>query len=122
MDVFGVSSNAYRTGGPYPFSSPELCPYCDGRGYKEDADTATLKLRCYFDRKSWGKIQVPIGIPDGSVWTLGLMADLMKVRRAAYITMPNQNTTAYSYTLFSEPIPWGFGKDRYFSAFWQRGQ
>ncbi len=115
------STNVYRTGGPYPFSSPEMCPYCLGLGYKESTVIDTVRLRTYFDKKSWNKIRVPIGIPDGSVWTIGKTEDLMKIRRAAYITLPNQNTTANPYTLFEEPIPWGFGKDRYFSAFFQRG-
>lgn len=122
-NIAGVSaSNAYRPGGPYPFSSPEMCPYCLGLGYKESVESDTIHIRAYFDKKSWSKLQIPIGIKDGDVWTIGHMKDLIKVQRAAYITLPNQNTTANPYTLLQEPIPWGFGKDRYFSAFWQRGE
>ncbi len=115
------ASNTYRPGGPYPFDNENICPYCEGLGYKEQESTDTMRVRAYFDRKSWLKISIPLGIPDGSVWTIGYMSDLMKIKRAAYITLPSNINTPLSYTLFAEPIPWGLKRDRYFSAFWQRG-
>lgn len=119
----GVSaSNTYKPGGPYPFTSGDVCPYCNGLGYKESETTETIKLRAYFEKKSWNKISIPVGIPDGSVWTIGHMADLIKIQRAAYITLPSELTTPFAYTLYEEPIPWGLKRDRYFSAFWQRGK
>lgn len=118
----GVSaSNVYKTGGPYPFTDG-VCPYCNGLNYREIPATETIKLRAYFDKKSWKNINIPIGIKDGSVWTIGKMEDLIKVQRAAYITLPSNIITPLAYTLYGEPIPWGISKDRYFSAFWERGE
>lgn len=116
------SSNIYKPGGPYPFSEGEFCPYCEGKGFRENVTTDSIKLRAYFDKKSWSKIRVPIGIKDGSVWTIGFMSDLIKVQRAAYITLPSDAVTPFSYTLIEEPIPWGIGRNKYFSAFWERGE
>ncbi len=113
-------SNYYRTGGPYPFSQGEVCPYCEGKGYRETPSTDPIQLRAYFDRKSWSKIRIPVGIKDGSVWTIGYMADLIKVQRAAYITIPSDSLLPLTYTLIQEPIPWGIGRNKYFSAFWER--
>lgn len=115
------SSNIYRSGGPYPFTEG-ICPYCQGLGYKETFTTDTIKVRAYFDKKSWNKTNIPIGIKDGSVWTIGYMSDLIKIQRAAYITLPSNINSPLAYTLIAEPIPWGLKRDRYFSAFWQRGE
>ena len=118
----GVGASNIYNGGPYPFSQGEFCPYCNGLGYKQIETTETIRLRAYFDKKSWSKIRVPIGIKDGSVWTIGKMSDLIKIQRAAYIILPSEINSPLSYTLFQEPIPWGMKRDRYFSAFWQRGE
>ena len=114
-------TNIYRPDGPYPFLN-KLCPLCEGTGSKLIEESKIVKMRAYFDKKSWDRIVPTIAIKDGSLMTIGKMANLIDIQRSAYITLPNQNTTANPYTLTGEPIPWGFGKDRYFTAIWQRGE
>lgn len=114
-------TNVYRPGGPYPFTSG-LCPYCYGKGFKEDKQTENIKIRAYFDKKSWVKMNVPIGIADNGVMTIGFMADLAKIKRCQSIIIPAELslTERFEYTLLGEPIPWGLKRDAYFVAFFNR--
>lgn len=117
----GTSSNKYQSGGPIPFTNG-LCPYCNGEGYTAVIPTEDIKMRVYYDKKSWVKMPVPITVPDGSVQSIGHMTDLPKILMCTEMrlhkTIEGQGT--FTYILAGEPVPHGFKKNKYFIAIWAR--
>lgn len=115
------SSNKYKAGGPISFDG-EICPYCDGVGYTQEEETDTIKLRCYFDRKSWLKLPVELKVPQTSLITYGHLSDMPKCQRANYIrTNTAQDLYGGSrYRLSGTPVIHGFKKNKYFIAGWEK--
>lgn len=118
----GSGANVYRSGGPRPFTFG-VCPYCQGRGFKETESTETIRLRVYFatDRSKqelYSKI-ASIDFEKYEAQIIGHMDDLPKVKRANYFLLVNQNAghKRVRVKLIGEPNAWGFGKDLYFSAY-----
>ena len=118
----GSGGNVYRNGGPAPFSFG-LCPLCQGKGFKETAATESVRLRVHFvsdnsKQKAYKKI-ANINIEDYEAQIIGYMSDLTKIKRAESIILVTQNKGNHKIKcrLISEPIPWGFGRGRYFSAY-----
>lgn len=115
------SSGIYKSGGPISFSNG-VCPYCNGVGFSESADTDTLKLRVYYEKKHWIRLPVTAELPDGSVQTIGHMADLPKILRCNNIVFNTdiEGNVEYKYKLSGEPMPHGFKRRKYFIAMWIR--
>jgi len=118
----GSGGNVYRSGGPIPFSFG-LCPYCQGKGFKETESTDTVRLRVYFvtDRSKqevFSKI-ANINFDKYDAQIIGHMSDLQKIKRANYILLVDQHQgqKKIKCKLIGEANPWGFGKDLYFSAY-----
>jgi len=118
VNMVGMSSNnAYRHGGPMPFSFGN-CPLCGGGGYKEEETTETVRLRVYWNRADWVKVAGSIVIEDADVMIIGYMTDVIKVKRASNIILVDDNNEAeYRATIAGKPTPWGLGRNRYFVAF-----
>ena len=111
------TTNVYRHGGPMPFSFGN-CPLCGGNGYKEVEYTTTVRLRVYWSRQDWLRIASSLVVEDADVMIIGYMADLPKVNRAIELRLADGNNEAeYRATLTGKPMPWGFGRNRYFIAF-----
>lgn len=115
------SSNQYKTGGPVPFTHG-ICPYCGGVGYKETESSESIRLRVYWNKRDWAKVAPQIQVPEASVMTIGFLTDLTKCLQANYIILVTEQSglEQYRFTLAGEPFPHGFGKDRYFIAYWKR--
>lgn len=122
-EATGRSSDIYLIGGPVSFDTG-ICPYCNGAGFVESQATETIKLRVYFEKKYWVKLELPINLADGAVQTIGHMADLPKCKMADKIVLCSdiQDYNKYTYSLASEPVPHGFKKNKYFIAYWNRTQ
>lgn len=115
------SSNKYQSGGPISFTNG-ICPYCNGEGFRSSVDSDTIKMRAYYDKKSWVKIPLPINLPDGAVQTIGHMSDLPKVLRCTEMQLHSDiaGQGTFKYMLSGEPVPHGFGRNKYFIAMWVR--
>ena len=55
------SSNIYNGTGPIPFENHTICPRCGGAGKEVDNPKEPIRLRIYWDRKSW----IDIGVQSG---------------------------------------------------------
>lgn len=115
----GAGSNVYKTGGPAPFTYGN-CPLCNGKGKKEVEVTASVRLRCYFNKKDWRSVSPNIQIPDATMMTIGYLTDLPNIKSCSYIEAVNKQTNYLKerYKLAGEPHTHGFYKDRYFIAYW----
>lgn len=121
--VTGKSSNQYKDGGPIPFEG-SICPYCDGIGYTNIEATENIKLRVYFSRKDWVKIEIPVSIKDGAIQVIGHIEDMPKVRKARKIMVcaELEGYERFDFTLAGSPVPWGFRRNKYFVTFMNRVQ
>lgn len=106
-------TNQYRVGGPIPFSFG-VCPACQGSGAKDVETTENVRLRIYISNRKFQEL--PENFEDFSGYIIGFNSDLEKVRKANYIEIISKNTLYHllRFKLASQPVPWGFGKSRYF--------
>lgn len=118
----GISTNIYLDGGPIPFSEG-LCPFCFGTGFKESQATEIIKLRVYFDRKSFVKMEVPINVVDGAIQTIGSIDNMVKCKRCNHVLIHSdlEAQNEYKFVLASDPVPFGLTKKE-FIAYWNRLQ
>jgi hypothetical protein len=87
---------------------------------------SNITLRLYWSQRDWAKAGFKyvggIEVPDGSVMTIGYLADMDQVQRAQYL-IANTNFSSYQEYKFQkamEPQPWGMKQDRYFICIWTR--
>ena len=115
------SANRYAHGGPAPFNFG-VCPVCGGEGYKEVESSETIKLRVYYEMKSFIKLAGMVEIPDGSVQVIGFLSDQDKIRQSNRIILNSdmEGVAGNVYEKLSEPVPHGFRKNRYFICMLKR--
>jgi len=89
---------------------------------REIEKTENIKLKVYWDSKSWTKIGGDMVIPDGSIQTIFFATDLDKIMRAKELIVHNDisEKREMRYKKFGEPFPMGLKQNRYFSCFWER--
>lgn len=89
---------------------------------KEVETLTDIKLKVYWDQKSWIGVAGNIVIPDGSIQTIGYMTDLPKVLQAKALIV-HKNIKDYKELRFErmgEHIPMGLRQNRYFGCMWKR--
>lgn len=115
----GISTNVYRHGGPAPFYGGK-CSLCGGNGFSEEEVTTTIRLRIYWNKRDWNKVN-NIQIPEADVMVIGYSADVVNFQRASYIILvAGQDFIRQKFELACEPFLHGFGKSRYFIGFLKR--
>lgn len=119
---FGNSgaSNTYNGTGPHPFSFGN-CPLCEGAGYREVlADTDTIRLRFYPNRKDWKKAG-PVSMDDCDAMIIGFVADMPKLLRCQKILIDTEisNIKNQYFALAGDLYTYGFG-DLYFIGYVKR--
>lgn len=121
-EALGVSTNIYLTGGPIPFNEG-VCPFCFGNGFKESQASEIIKLRVYFDRKAFVKIEVPINVVDGVIQTIGSIETMNKCKRCNYMIVNSdlEIYNEYKFILASDLYPFGLTKKECI-AYWNRTQ
>tara|TARA_B100001123_G_C15282006_1_gene1014336 strand:+ start:1112 stop:1603 length:492 start_codon:yes stop_codon:yes gene_type:complete len=92
------------------------------RVYREVEQTEDIKLKVYWDAKSWIKISNDIVVPDNSIQTIAYMTDLPKILRAKQLIV-HKGIKDYGEIRFErvgEHYPMGLKQNRYFCCFWKR--
>lgn len=117
----GRSSNIYNDTGPIAFSDHSLCPRCGGIGRLELPSTDTIRLRVYWDPRSWIKIGVSLAVPESSCMTIGYISDLHKLEKMTSIVINSdiQGIRRYEMQRAGEAVPHGFQR-RYFIQYFER--
>lgn len=117
------SSNFWRHGGPAPFPNGTTCPMCNGQGRREEEQTEILTFSCDWQPKPF---QFPIAnarvrVAASRLTTKGFIADLPKVRKAAYLIfdVPVAGYGRKRFELASDPgDPSSIVQGRYFECDW----
>ena len=84
--------------------------------------TEDIKLKVYWDSKSWTKIGGDMVIPDGSIQTILFAKDVDKIMRAKELIVHKdiKDLLEMRFKKFGEPFPMGLKQDKYFGCFWER--
>ena len=125
MTSYGI---VYKTGGPAPFTLGD-CPACGGaQCSKENEVIEDIRCRVYFGPANFAKFNfkklgINIDQPTGDYLIISKISDIQKIKNANYalVYSDQKNTVGQiRIELSSEPIPYGFGKDKFFFSFWTR--
>lgn len=129
--VSGRSSGQYKTGGPYPFTTDDICPYCEGVGLKYTEQTQTIKMLVYWEPKDFIRdqqglrtivLEQTIIIPDSFIQTKCHMQYLPKIEQCSEIRVHRAVSPikTWTYVRYRESIPHGFKNDNYVLTYWRR--
>jgi hypothetical protein len=90
--------------------------------FKEVEKTEDLKLKVYWDSKSWVKVGGSIVVPDNSIQTIFYATDLPKIVRAKELIVHKdiKDYKEMRFKISGEPFPMGLKQVRYFGCFWER--
>jgi hypothetical protein len=105
------NKNTGKFGGPNTYT----CEYCNGNNTIDQVTSDTIKLRIYWENKSWIKIG-NLNFADADAMIIGYLSDVNKLQNANEIVLTEQQSK-WSFRLASKPFPHGFGKNRYFVAY-----
>lgn len=117
------SSNKYKPGGPVPFATGQICPYCNGIGYYGETNSEIVYLAVIWEYKKW--INPPprdVAIPDGMVQTISSMELLSSIRKCKDmdIKYPGALNKYHKFQLQGEPNPAGLGDNSYLVCMWKK--
>tara|TARA_Y100001938_G_scaffold8759_1_gene10677 strand:+ start:859 stop:1341 length:483 start_codon:yes stop_codon:yes gene_type:complete len=89
---------------------------------KEVEKIEDIKLKVYWDSKSWTKVGADMVIPDNSIQTIFFATDHGKIMRAKEIIVHKdiKDLKEMRFKKFGEPFPMGLRQNRYFGCFWER--
>jgi hypothetical protein len=115
------SSNKYKIGGPAPFVSGMICPYCNGIGYYGEIKSDQIYLAVLWDYKKWISPPLNISNPEGYIQTICHKSKLAKIRQAKDITVIlNRQLSNPIFELYEEPTPAGLGDNEYLFCMWKK--
>lgn len=89
---------------------------------KEVEVLTDIKLKVYWDFKQFIKTGSDISIPDGSIQTISMFADVPKLMAAKQMIVHKGITDyrEYRFVRVGDPIPMGLKQKRYAACFWKR--
>ena len=90
--------------------------------FREVEKTEDIKLKVYWDSKSWTKVGGDLVIPDNSIQTIFYATDLPKIFKAKELIVHKdiKDYREMRFKTFGEPFPMGLKQSRYFGCFWER--
>jgi hypothetical protein len=89
---------------------------------KEVEVLTPIKLKVYYNPKSWINVAGNIQVPDGTIQTIGYLSDLDIILQAKTLIAHTSinNIKELRYQRLGEPSTFGFKQDRYFACLWSR--
>jgi hypothetical protein len=89
---------------------------------KEVEVLTPIKLKVYYNPKSWINVAGNIQVPDGTIQTIGYLSDLEIILQAKALIAHTaiNNIKELRYQRLGEPSTFGFKQDRYFACLWGR--
>ena len=89
--------------------------------FREVEKVEDIKLKVYWDSKSWVNPGGNIVLPERGVQTIFFATDLAKIMRAKEIIVHKniKELREFRFQKKGEPFPMGIGQERYFGCFWE---
>jgi len=114
------SSGKYKAGGPKPFLTGRLCPYCNGSGSYGAEKSEQDYLAIIWDYKKWINPPPDIKNPDGYIQTICDKSLLSKIKNCKDMTVAYGSGSNPVFHLYGEPNPAGLGDNQYLFCMWQK--
>lgn len=92
----------------------------ENKVFKEVEKLEDIKLKAYWDNKSWIKVGGNIVVPDNGIQTIFFATDLAKINRAKELIVHKgiKDMQEMRFKKFGQPFPMGLRQNRYFGCFW----
>lgn len=114
------SANKYMIGGPIPFGSGQICPYCGGVGKKKETKNETMPMAVLWEYKSWIIKPINIENPAGYIQTISKKQYINSILNCENMYVLIDGTIEYPlFQLDSEPTPAGLD-NRYIISQWKK--
>lgn len=115
------SSNQYKPGGPRPFVSGRICPYCNGVGFYGNTQVEEVYLAVIWDYKDWIIKPINIENPTGMIQTICDRSYYSKFKKCKDMTVVySTSNTNPLFELAEDPNPAGLGDNNYLITNWKR--
>ena len=120
--IGGRSSNFYRTGGPIAFDRGEICPLCNGKGFKLTENEEAINLRIYTRKRDWIDTGFEVDVPNNFIQTVANMESYTKLTKAKELVIDIGTHKRTRYKRTGEPFVQGFKQNpvQYVVIFWER--
>lgn len=124
--ISGRSSNQYESGGPIPFLSGQICPYCAGVGSLSFSSDETVYLGI-IKPAFFGMSQLDpesVNFVDGKIQSLCGIEYYAKLKNVSYIIVDTNisDLTLSKFIRYRDPVPMGFGDNSFIVTTWQSVQ
>jgi hypothetical protein len=93
----------------------------ENKVFREVERTEDIKLKVYWDNKSWIKPVGNLVYPDNAIQTIFFASDLAKINRAKELIVHKTIKDIQGpmkYKKIGQPFPVGLRPDRYFACLW----
>jgi hypothetical protein len=116
------SSNKYKSGGPIPFTTNQICPYCGGAGFYGEESSTNGYLAIVWDYKKWINAPPNLASPEGMIQTICDITYLPDILKCATMqaVYPSSNNEYHKFELYGEPNPAGLGDNNYLFCMWKK--
>lgn len=119
--VLKKSAGKYKQGGPRPFVSGRICPFCNGVGYYGEVQSEEIYIAVIWDYKDWIIKPINIKNPEGMIQTICDRTLFANFKKCKDMTVVYSETNANPvFQLYEEPTPHGLGDNNYLITNWQR--
>jgi hypothetical protein len=117
------SSNQYLSGGPIPFISGQICPYCAGNGSLSFSKEETVYLGiikpAFF---SMAPLELEsVNFVDGKIQSLCNINLYSKINNCSHAIIDTNivDLSLNKYIRYRDPVPMGFGDNSFIVTTWQ---
>lgn len=115
------SSGKYKAGGPRPFVSGRICPYCNGAGFYGETQGEEVFLAIIANHKDWVIKPVNVENAENMIQTICSYDLYAKFKRCKGMTPVYSDVNANPlFELAEDPTPAGLGDNKYLIANWKR--
>jgi len=115
------SSGQYKAGGPRPFVSGRICPYCNGVGFYGEVQGEEVFLGVIANHKDWIIKPTNIENAQGMIQTICSRDLYSKFKKCKDMTIVYSEVNANPiFELAEEPTPAGLGDNIYLITNWKR--
>jgi hypothetical protein len=117
------SSNIYEVGGPIPFITGQICPYCNGIGslsFSSEEQVYLGIIKPVFFGGSNLDLE-SVNFVDGKIQSLSNIDLYAKLKNASSVIVDTNiiNLTNSKYIRYKDPVPVGFGNNSFIITTWQ---
>lgn len=115
------SSGKYKAGGPRPFVSGRICPYCNGAGFYGETQGEEVFLGIISNPKDWVIKPTNFENTEQLIQTICSKDLFSKFKQCKDMTVVYSEVNANPlYELFQEPNRAGLGDNNYLITMWKR--